>query len=264
MLELLQFRHSPYNEKLRWALDFKRVPHRRRSLLPGPHVPVLKPLTGQTGTPVLLTEDEGAIAGSARIVEWLEARHPAPRLIPDDPVLRAEALRIERWFDDELTPRLRRPVLAALLRQPGYFARVFGDGAPAARRLAYACIVPLAAPLVRKANGITGAAAIEDGHRAATEALDFVAERGAANGFLCGDALSIADITAASALATVVRPPESPMSAPEPVARATRDLIQRHAQHPGAAWVRALYAKHRGAKSDFDGASDQPGAMLSA
>jgi len=40
MIELLQFRHSlsPSNEKLRWALDIKRVPHRRRSLLPGPHL----------------------------------------------------------------------------------------------------------------------------------------------------------------------------------------------------------------------------------
>jgi hypothetical protein len=27
MIELLQFRHSPYNEKVRWALDLKRVPH---------------------------------------------------------------------------------------------------------------------------------------------------------------------------------------------------------------------------------------------
>ena len=25
---------SHYNEKVRWALDYKRIPHRRRSLLP--------------------------------------------------------------------------------------------------------------------------------------------------------------------------------------------------------------------------------------
>ncbi len=53
MLELLQFRHSPYNEKARWALDFKQLPHRRRSLLPGPHMGVVKRLTGRTETPVL-------------------------------------------------------------------------------------------------------------------------------------------------------------------------------------------------------------------
>ena len=34
---LLQFTFSHYNEKARWALDFKRVPHVRRSLIPGPH-----------------------------------------------------------------------------------------------------------------------------------------------------------------------------------------------------------------------------------
>ena len=31
---LLQFPYSPYNEKARWALDYKRVAHRRRSFLP--------------------------------------------------------------------------------------------------------------------------------------------------------------------------------------------------------------------------------------
>jgi glutathione S-transferase len=51
MIELLQFRHSPYNEKVRWALDLKRVPHRRRSLLPGPHMGVVKKLTGRATSP---------------------------------------------------------------------------------------------------------------------------------------------------------------------------------------------------------------------
>jgi hypothetical protein len=31
--------------------------------------------------------------------------------------------------------------------------------------------------------------------------------------------------------------------------------MERYAAHPGAAWVRAIYAKHRGARCDFDGAS---------
>lgn len=255
MLELLQFRHSPYNEKVRWALDIKRVPHRRRSLLPGPHIATVKRLTGRTITPVLL-HDGVALDGSARIIEWLEAQHAEPALLPRDPALRAEALRIERWFDDDLTPRMRRPVLDALLHQPGYFARIFADGAPAFKRIAYACVVPFAAPLVRKGNGISGAAAVEDGHRAATEALDFVAARSAATGYLCGDAFSVADLTAASTLAVLIRPVDSPMACPQPVASRFRELMDRHADHPGAACVRRIYAQHRGARSDFDGSSD--------
>jgi glutathione S-transferase len=254
MLELLQFRHSPYNEKVRWALDLKHVSHRRRSLLPGPHLATVKRLTGHTGTPVLL-HDGTALDGSARIIDWLETHYAAPALMPADPVLRDEALRIQRWFDDDLTPRIRRPVLEALLQQPGYFAHVFADGAPAFKRWAYACVVPLAAPLVRKGNGITGATAIEDGLRAGTEALDFVAARGAATGYLCGDAFSVADLTAASTLAVLIRPVDSPMSCPQPVSRSFRELMDRYADHPGAAWVRRIYAEHRGARRDFEGAS---------
>jgi len=255
MLELLQFRHSPYNEKVRWALDLKGVPHRRRSLLPGPHVPTLKRLTGRTTTPVLCGEGV-LLDGSARILEWLDEHHPAPALLPADAEGRAEALRIERWFDEDLTPRIRRPVLDALLRQPGFFARVFADGAPAVRRLAYACAVPLAAPLVRKGNGITGPASVEDGLRAGVEALDFVAARSRATGYLCGNAFSLADLTAASTLAVLIRPADSPMACPEPVAPAFRALMERYAKHPGAAWVHALYARHRGARHDFDGPSE--------
>ena len=255
MLELVQFRHSPYNEKVRWALDIKHIAHRRRSLLPGPHLPTVKRLTGHTFTPVLVHEG-GAIDQSARIIEWLDTHSSTAALLPADAALREEALRIQRWFDDDITPRIRRTVLDALLRQPGYFARVFADGAPALKRIAYACTVPLAAPLVRKGNGITGAAAVEDGHRAAAQALDFVAERGAATGYLCGKAFSVADLTAASTLAMLVRPPNSPMACPQPVASGFAALMQRYSQHPGAAWVNRIYMQHRGARSDFEGLSE--------
>ncbi len=254
MLELLQFRHSPYNEKARWALDLKRIPHRRRSLLPGPHLGVVKRLTGRSETPVLLHEGT-ALDGSARIIEWLEAKYPSPPLLPADPAQRAEALRIQHWFDSDLTPRMRRTVLDALLQQPSMFARVFADGAPALKRWAYACAVPFAAPLVRKGNGITGPESVQDGHRAAAEAFDFVATRTASTGYLCGDAFSIADLTAASTLAVFVRPENSPMACPQPVAPAFQALIERYAKHPGADWVRRIYARHRGARSDFDGPS---------
>jgi glutathione S-transferase len=254
MIELLQFRHSPYNEKVRWALDLKHVPHRRRSLLPGPHIGVVKRLTGRTGTPVLV-RDGTAIDGSANILDWLEAEGGKPSLLPADPAQREEALRIQRWFDDDLTPRIRRAALDALLRQPAYFARMFGDGSSRLKQMAYACIVPLAAPLVRKGNGISGAAAIEDGHRAAAEALDFVAERSANTGYLAGPSFSIADLTAASTLAVLIRPADSPMACPQPVAQGFRALIDRYARHPGAAWVNRIYAQHRGARRDFDGPS---------
>jgi len=254
-LELLQFRYSPYNEKVRWALDVKRAPHRRRSLLPGPHLGEVKRLTGRSHTPVLI-EDGRALRGSARILERLEQLFPMPALYPAQPEARAEALRIERRFDDDIAPRGRRAVLAALLETPAYFARVFGCGKSGLARIGYAMLVPLAAPLVRKGNGISGPDSIEDGLRALGEGLDFVADRGTRTGFLVGERLSVADIAAAAALATCVDPPDSPMARPQPLAAPFRAFVDRFAAHPGAAWVRQIYAAHRGATSDFEGPSD--------
>ena len=255
MLELLQFRHSPYNEKVRWALDLKQVPHRRRSLLPGPHLVTMRRLTGRSTTPALRLDDGSVIDGSARLIEWLEAHWPRPTLYPADAAERAEALRIQQWFDDDLTPRIRRAVLDALLRQPQAFAAVFGDGRPAAQRLAYRCAVPLAAPLIRKGNGIAGAASVADGLRAADEALDFVAQRAGTVGYLVGARFGLADLCAASTLAVLAQPPGSPMAAPQPYGAAFAALLQRFATHPGIAWTRQLYARHRGAACDFDGLS---------
>lgn len=254
-LELLQFRYSPYNEKVRWALDLKRVPHCRRSLLPGPHLGEVKRLTGRSHTPVLI-EDGRALSGSARILERLEQIFPEPALYPGRPEDRAEALRIERWFDEDIAPRGRRAVLATLLETPAYFARVFGCGKSGLARAGYAMLVPLAAPPVRKGNGITGPASIEDGVRALVEGPDFVAERGARTGLLVGERLSVADIAAAAALATCVDPPGSPMARPQPMAAPFPAFIARFATHPGAAWVRRIYAAHRQAASDFEGPSD--------
>lgn len=252
-MELIQFRFSPYNEKVRWALDLKRVPHTRRSLLPGPHLLVVKRLTGRTHTPVLCHQGE-AIDGSARILEWLEQRFPEPPLFPGHPADRAEALRIQAWLDEDITPRARRPVLDALLASPLYWAQVFGDGRSGPAKAAYGWMVPLAAPLIRKANGIAGAHSVADGLAAVEQALDFVAAR-ARTGYLAGDRFSLADIAAASTLAVVVDPDQCPMTRPRPLSPAFAAFVERFAGHPGAHWVRGIYARHRMATRDFDGKS---------
>ena len=254
MLELLQFRFSPYNEKVRWALDLKRVPHRRTPLLPGPHLLRVKKLTGATLTPVLVHEG-GALNQSAAILDWLESRHPAPPLLPVDAAEAAAARAIAARFDADIGPRGRRAVLAALLRSPPYFAAVFGAGHGGFARAAYALTVPLAAPLVRKGNGITGDAAVTDGLAAFEEGLTFVAREAAANGYLVGGRFTLADLTAASMLAMCVDPPASPMARPRPFSPAFAALVERFARHPGADWVRGIYARHRGAGADFNGPS---------
>ena len=69
---LWQLEISHYNEKVRWALDYKRIPHIRRSLLPGPHTVKAERLTGDTSTTPVLTVDGRSIGDSTRIIASIE------------------------------------------------------------------------------------------------------------------------------------------------------------------------------------------------
>jgi len=91
---LWQFTSSHYNEKARWALDFKRVPHIRRSLVPGFHVRTVKAKTGQTAVPVLKLNGE-VISDSTKIIAALEKAFPHPALYPADLEQRRRALELE-------------------------------------------------------------------------------------------------------------------------------------------------------------------------
>src|SRR6266852_2299926 len=102
---LWQFTYSHFNEKARWALDFKRVPHVRRSLLPGgPRAMAFS----RRGTLPVLDLDGQRIADSTRIIAELERRFPDPRLYPADPAERATALGLEDFFDEQAGHELRR------------------------------------------------------------------------------------------------------------------------------------------------------------
>lgn len=242
--ELIQFDYSTFNEKARWALDWKGVAHRRRSLLPGPHMGAVKKLTGQTATPVLVI-DGVALAGSAAILDRLEREVPEPALYPGDAHLRRRALEIQRRFDEDWGPRTRRVLIADLLAAPGHLARMFGASRTPAKRFVYRCLLPFAGGLIRRGNGIAGPETIADGERAAEEAFDFVAAESAATGYLAGPAFSLADLVAGAFLAPFVDPEHRDMKMPAPVPPPIAARTERWRAHPGGAWALQLYREHR-------------------
>jgi hypothetical protein len=79
---LWQLQISHYVEKVRWALDYKGVPHVRRSLLPGVHIREAKRLTADTSTVPVLTIEGRSIGDSTRIIAAIEHRWPKPPLYP--------------------------------------------------------------------------------------------------------------------------------------------------------------------------------------
>lgn len=243
-LELIQFPFSTYNEKVRWALDYKGLGRKDTPLLPGPHVGYVRKRTGQTATPVLRSEDR-YISGSAAILAYLEELRPDPPLFPADPAARESALDIQRRFDEDWGPRSRRAILSVIAAHPGYLSRMFGSGHSPLKRMAYAATLPLVRGKIRRGNGIHGPGDIADGERAIDEMLDFIADATRATGYLVGDRFTLADLTAASFIAPVADPPGSTMARPRPVPKAIREWQARRAGHPGVAWTLGIYRQHR-------------------
>lgn len=248
---LLHFRVSHFNEKVRWALDRKRWPHRRRSLVPGFHVPRVRRLTGQNRVPVLVL-DGAALHDSTAIIAELERRRPDPPLYPTDPEQRARALAIEEHFDEEVAPDLRRIFWACYLDRAGDLARVATQGESAGTRRAFRAVWPVMKPVFRLNMGLDRARidrslARLPGHfdRAEAELSD--------GEFLVGDAFSVADLTVASVLSAILRPPEFAYPLPEPQAPRLVELRSRFADHPATRWATALYARHRDPSSEVAG-----------
>jgi len=104
---------SHYNEKVRWALDYKSVAHRRRVLGPDYLIRAWR-ATGQGKLPILWL-DGHAIADSTRIIAALEERFPVPALYPQGAVARQRALALEDDLDETLGPSVRAAIMSPVV-----------------------------------------------------------------------------------------------------------------------------------------------------
>lgn len=243
---LYQFPLSHFCEKARWLLDAKGLPYTTQNLLPGIHALVLRARAHTTHVPVLV-DRERVIADSSAIALYLDERYPERRLLPVDPVDRARVLELEDWFDREAGASVRRWVYSEWLATPGVTSRVF---------LAEYGIGP-------RALGLALGRLFERGLRAryrmtpekvrasrtqALASLDRLEQliEGDPQRRLVGKTLTVADITAASLLAPLVNPPESPWPAhKQPRCAALDELRASLRTRPVGQWLLARYQHDR-------------------
>lgn len=93
---LWHFPISHYSEKVRWALDWKRIPH-RRVVLSASYLPRAWWATGRGTLPVLHLEGQ-AIGDSTRIIAALEDHTPQPPLYPAQRAFRAAHPLFRRYY----------------------------------------------------------------------------------------------------------------------------------------------------------------------
>jgi glutathione S-transferase len=244
MLTVHQFAASHFNEKVRWALDYKGLPHQRETYLPGPHIPVIKTLSGGPSTTPLLQHDGGYISGSAAIIDWLENRYPEPALLPADTALRAQALELQARFDATVGPATRTLLFDVLLNEPDYMCDTFSASKPWLKRLAFRATFPAAKGFIRKGNGVFPDNIAKS--RIITQAaLDEVAAGVASTGYLVGKHFSIADLCAASLLAPLTNIRHPDMQRIEPMPISVQEFLAQWADHAAIAWVHQIYERHR-------------------
>jgi glutathione S-transferase len=241
---LWQLQISHYNEKVRWALDYKRIPHLRRSLLPGLHAFQARRLTGDCDTTPVLTLDGRSIGDSTRIIAALEERWPEPPLYPEDEAERRRALELEEFFDEELGPDMRRAAYYELLTHPEMVVPLFTNGQRWPARMLVRAAFPLLRVGMRRKLEINADAA-EASRSKTVAAMDRLEDEIGPSGFLVGDSFSVADLTAASLFYPVASPPEFPYPSVQEPPESGREFLESLAQRPGGEWVAEMYRRHR-------------------
>lgn len=245
---LLHIPLSHYNEKARWALDYKGIPHRRRPIGANFHWRAWR-ATGQGKTPILFLPDGRAVHDSTRIIETLESLQPEPALYPADAAMRHRALDLEEYLDEALGPAIRASVITPLFRHdPDVALRVLMTGMPRTydRLRPFARIFPA---FYRMRHNIRDDA-LEADRALVRAALDRIESERDGRPYLVGEAFSVADLTAAALIAPLLQPPQLQYPIEVELPPYLREFREKLLPHPAFEWARGIYRMHRGVSAE--------------
>jgi glutathione S-transferase len=237
---------SHYSEKVRWALAWKGVEHRRRSPVPGAHMAVAAWLTrgGQVTFPVLSIDGE-RIGDSTTIIAALEDRYPQPPLYPADLEQRRRALELEDFFDEELGPPIRHLAWHELINDRERFTELMKHTAPGplARMPGAAAAYARAFTALRFRAG--SAKQAERSRAKVLAALDRLEAELGEGEYLVGESFTVADLTAAALFYPLVQPDEGPLSPDLPAAEGFERFRMPLKERRGYRWVAEMFRRHR-------------------
>jgi len=205
-MELHQFRHSAFCEKVRLILAAKGLEVSLVEVTPGLGQLELFRLSGQRQVPVLV-DGTDVIADSTAIALHLERAHPTPPLLPADPLARARVLLLEDWADTALAAGARLALVQAAAADPVLRAGLLPEATPAPLRSLTAA---LPSELLRGVGQVIDHGGLEQLRRH----LDQLTALVQARSHLVGESLSLADLAVMAQLSLL----HFPQSAGAPLA----------------------------------------------
>ena len=225
MLELHQFRHSAFCEKVRLLLAAKALDYSVVEVTPGLGQLQLLRLSGQRQVPVLVDGEE-VIADSSTIAVHLEARVPAPALLPADAAQRAQVLLLEDWADTTLAAGCRLALVQAAAADAVLRTALLPEATPEGLR-------SLVGALPGGVLAGLGQVVDQEGLKALRSSLEQLNQLVQAQPYLVGTSLSLADLAVSAQLSLL----KFPQSAGAPLAgRGVPGLADDPQLQPLFAW----------------------------
>jgi glutathione S-transferase len=244
---LWQYSFSNFNEKARWALDFKGIRHRRRSVMPGSPLGLWMS-RGERTLPVL-DLDGRRILDSTAIIAALEQAQPEPALYPADPDERARALDLEDFFDEQTGHDMRRVGFWEARQHLGYALEFMTTDQPGLKGSIGRLGLRTGFPFVWRymsARYAFNEEAVVRSRQTLFEGLDRIEVERSGRDYLVGERFSVADLTAASLLYPLVWPPEFQYDLPDPP---EWEFLGSRSDHPALDWIRETWRRHRGSSA---------------
>jgi glutathione S-transferase len=241
---LWQYSFSNYNEKARWALDYKGIRHRRRSIFPGS--PRGLWMSRGDGTLPVLDLDGRRIIDSTAIIAALEERQPEPALYPSDPEERRRALELEDFFDERTGHDMRRVGFWEARKNLGYATDFMTTDQPRIKRAAGRVWLRVTFPVVWRymtARYGFNEEEVVRSRKTLIDALDRIESERAGRDYLVGDSFTVADLTAAALLYPLVWPAQFQYELPQPP---EWEFLEAYGDHPALEWIAGIWRRHRG------------------
>ena len=242
---LWQYSFSNYNEKARWALDFKGIRHRRRSLMPGG--PRAMMFSRGDGTLPVLDLDGTRIVDSTADHRRAGGAPARAGALPGRPGRAPPGARARGLLRRARRPRHAPGRLLGGAPEPGLRARLHDDrsaqgqgrGRPAWRGVAFPGVW----------RYMSARYAFDE--EAVMRSRQTLVERprpdrvGARRRRLPGRRMRsrVADLTAAALLYPLVWPPRVSVRA---AGAAEREFLEPYRDHPALDWIAETWRRHRG------------------
>ncbi len=237
---------SHYCEKVRWALDYLKLPYVEEPHMP----PFYKFATTKAGggtVPVLVTEDEN-FTDSTDILKYLDSLVPNDaKLYPINPEQRQQVEELEELFDEKLGTAVRSWAYFYIIDNSKIVQPKWTQNVPSVEKFLFPVIYPAMRSLVIKKYDVNAESAtqyyqqIDNVFAKVNELL--------ADGrkYLIGDKISAADFAFASLAAPILQPPEHPIKSSDSQELPTQMLsaIKEFRQTAAGKFVLNLYATKR-------------------